>query len=85
MGPVAALLAMDRTTLTRPISRPLERRRLVKIAVGKTDRRSRVLVLTAAGRKLLSAAQPVWEKTHNALERTVGDPDRLRADLRALS
>src|ERR1700755_324865 len=36
-GSVAALLAMDRTTLTATL-KPLERRGLVKIAVDKEDR-----------------------------------------------
>src|ERR1700761_4142597 len=49
MGPVAAMRAMDRTTLTANL-KPLERRRLVKVAVSKDDRRSRVLTLTQAGR-----------------------------------
>jgi hypothetical protein len=36
---------------------------------------------------LLDAAVPIWRETHAAVESQVGtsDPDRLRADLRALS
>src|ERR1700727_654367 len=45
MGPVASLLAMDRTTLTAAL-KPLERRGLVKIEFDPNDRRSRVLILT---------------------------------------
>src|SRR5712672_1293392 len=45
MGSVAALLAMDRTTLTANL-RPLERRGLVRVAVDNADRRSRRLALT---------------------------------------
>src|SRR3954451_10112569 len=59
LGSVAALLAMDRTTLTANL-KPLERRRLVKLAVDKKDRRSRRLILTPAGRALLSRAFPIW-------------------------
>ena len=86
MSSVAALLAMDRTTLTANL-KPLERRGLVRVAVDETDRRSRVLTLTRAGRKLLAAAVPIWKRTHAAIDRLLGDsdPDRLRADLRALS
>ena len=51
MGPVASLLAMDRTTLTAAL-KPLERRGLVKIANDPSDRRSRVLILTAKGRNV---------------------------------
>jgi DNA-binding MarR family transcriptional regulator len=68
LGSVAALLAMDRTTLTAAL-KPLERRKLVKVAIDKNDRRSRRLVLTAPGRALLSKAFPVWKAEHAALER----------------
>jgi DNA-binding MarR family transcriptional regulator len=86
IGEVAALLAMDRTTLTAAL-KPLERRGLVTLSVDETDRRSRRLSLTGAGRALLSAAVPVWEREHAAIESLLqdADPDRLRADLRALS
>ena len=51
----------------------------------ETDRRSRVLALTPAGRQLLAAAVPVWEETQAGMERLLADPERLRTDLRALS
>ncbi len=86
IGNVAALLAMDRTTLTANL-KPLERRGLVEVAIDQADRRSRRLILTPAGRALLAAAVPIWERTHADIERLVATstPDRLRADLRALS
>jgi DNA-binding MarR family transcriptional regulator len=86
MGAVAALLAMDRTTLTAAL-KPLERRGLVKIASDPEDRRGRRLHLTAEGRALLASALPVWEQMHRATEALLGDgdADRLRRDLRALS
>jgi DNA-binding MarR family transcriptional regulator len=86
IGAVAALLAMDRTTLTANL-KPLKRRRLLKVGVDPADRRSRALALTPAGRKLLAAAVPVWKRTHAEIERKIGasEPDRLRADLRALA
>ncbi len=85
MGQVASVLAMDRTTLTAAL-KPLERRGLIKVAVGKDDRRSRVLTLTAAGRRLLAEAVPIWKREHAAVERLLqGDADRLRQDLIALS
>src|ERR1700761_6800833 len=58
MGPVASLLAMDRTTLTAAL-KPLERRGLVKIAQDLADRRSRTVALTAKGHTLLLRAVPV--------------------------
>lgn len=86
IGSVAALLAMDRTTLTAAL-KPLQRRRLLKISVDKKDRRSRRLALTAAGRALLRQAMPVWAETHAAIEDriTTGSPDILRTALRAMS
>ena len=86
MGQVSALLAMDRTTLTANL-KPLERRELVSVTVDAADRRARRMRLTPAGRTVLAAAVPIWEATHAEAERLLGEssPDRLRADLRALS
>jgi DNA-binding MarR family transcriptional regulator len=84
MAAVASLLAMDRTTLTANL-KPLERRRLVKVAVDKRDRRNRVVTLTAAGRQLLTGAFPVWQRTQDALEPMLQGADRFREDLLALS
>jgi len=83
---VSALLAMDRTTLTANL-KPLERRGLVKVTVDDTDKRTRQLALTPAGRALLVAACPVWRRTHAAIDRLLAasNPERLRADLCALS
>lgn len=68
LGAVAQLLAMDRTTLTANL-KPLQRRALVKVAIDKHDRRSRLLVLTAAGKNLLAKAVPIWRRTHAELDR----------------
>jgi DNA-binding MarR family transcriptional regulator len=86
MRSVASLLAMDRTTLTAAL-KPLERRGLVAIAVDPGDRRARHLRLTLKGRDLLTAALPVWQREHAAIDAEFGPdaPERLRADLRALS
>jgi len=83
---VAALLGLDRTTLTANL-KPLERRALVEGVADDADRRTRRLVLTPSGRSLLARAVPVWRKTHTAIEGLLspGDADRLRADLAALS
>jgi DNA-binding MarR family transcriptional regulator len=72
MGAVAALLAMDRTTLTAAL-KPLQRRGLVEVAVGAGDRRSRLLKLTADGRRVLAQAVPVWQRTHGVVERRLTD------------
>jgi DNA-binding MarR family transcriptional regulator len=84
IGQVAPFLAMDRTTLTAAL-KPLTRRGLVKITVDKSDKRSRVIILTAKGKNLLAEAVPIWEREHRALERDLANPSRLRGDLRALA
>jgi DNA-binding MarR family transcriptional regulator len=86
IGSVSALLAMDRTTLTANL-KPLERRGLVTVRADDGDKRTHRLTLTPAGRALLCAALPAWRRTHAEIERLLAGsvPDRLRADLRALS
>lgn len=86
MSRIADLLAMDRTTLTAAL-KPLERRRLVKVAVDEADKRGRRLLLTAAGKKVLSEALPLWKRAQAAVERLIQgvSPDEFRAVLRALS
>ena len=86
LGAVAALLAMDRTTLTAAL-KPLERRGLVEIKRDPKDRRGRHLSLTPEGRRLLTRALPIWDETRIAVERLLrkGAPPRLRQELRALS
>ena len=84
MTTIAAVLAMDRTTLTAAL-KPLERRGLVKVTADPADKRGRVMTLTPAGKERLAAAVPVWKRMHAAIGRHVGDADRLRADLIAVS
>jgi DNA-binding MarR family transcriptional regulator len=86
IGSVATLLAMDRTTLTANL-KPLERRGLVKTTVDPIDRRGRRLSLTPAGRRLLRAALPMWQRTQRQAEQLLApaDTDSVRAGLRALS
>jgi DNA-binding MarR family transcriptional regulator len=86
MGPVASLLAMDRTTLTAAL-KPLERRGLLKIKSDPNDRRSRILILTDNGRALLARALPVWQRTHEEIEKRTPaiDWNNFRENLRAVS
>jgi len=86
IGSVARLLAVDRTTLTAAL-KPLERRGLIEATIAAEDKRSRVLILTAAGRSVLAAAVPVWKRAHAEAERLLGgaDPEHLRQLLRALA
>ncbi|HWD56910.1 MAG TPA: MarR family winged helix-turn-helix transcriptional regulator [Stellaceae bacterium] len=86
MRAVAALLAMDRTTLTAAL-KPLERRGLVTVTADPADRRGRQLTLTPQGQALLAAAWPVWRREHAAVDALFGEagPERLRDDLRTLA
>jgi DNA-binding MarR family transcriptional regulator len=86
MAPVARLLGMDRTTLTAAL-KPLQRRGMVDIAQDPHDRRSRILILTQSGRDALTRAVPVWQQTHDEIERELpqGGSDALRQSLRILS
>jgi DNA-binding MarR family transcriptional regulator len=86
IGVVASILCVDRTTLTAAL-KPLKRRGLVTVTVDNSDRRSRRLKLTAAGRGLLARAVPVWRRTHAEIDRLGPDDgaERLRRDLRALA
>jgi DNA-binding MarR family transcriptional regulator len=85
MAPVAALLAMDRTTLTAAL-KPLLRDGLVEALPDPEDGRARLLRLTAAGQARLVSAVPVWQATHRDVEAQLppGAGDGLRASLRAL-
>jgi len=84
MREVAALLAMDRTTLTAAL-KTLERRGLLTVATDPKDRRGKLLTLTDAGRETLVRALPIWRETHAVLEQGLDDADGLRAALLAIS
>ena len=85
MGPVAELLGMDRTTLTAAL-KPLERRGFVTIRPDPSDRRSRLLTLTAQGKQQLARAMPIWERISEELESLLPDGGtRLCINLRALA
>jgi DNA-binding MarR family transcriptional regulator len=85
IGAVAALLAMDRSTVTANL-KPLERLGMVTVSVDARDRRGRRAVLTDPGRALLAAATPIWVREHGTVEAELeGAGDALRSGLRRLS
>jgi len=86
IGAVAALLAMDRTTLTAAL-KPLERRGLIATNADHTDRRSRRLSLTTSGKALLIKAVPIWRSTHEGIDALLTGTvmTDLQASLRRLS
>jgi DNA-binding MarR family transcriptional regulator len=68
LGRVAALLAMDQTTVTAAV-KALERRGLVAQVADAADQRVRLVSLTAAGKALLVQAVPLWIAEHDQLAR----------------
>ena len=86
MGAVAALLGMNRTTLTAAL-KPLERRGLLSVSADPADRRGRLMRLTPKGRRLLARAVPIWKNNHAAVESLLGDGAavRLRESLRSIA
>lgn len=77
---LAAQLGMDRTTLTRNLL-PLERAGLVTSKPGE-DRREKLLHLTPAGKKKVTAARPYWVSAQRKILNHMG-LERLR-ELRKL-
>ena len=67
---VTRLYVMDRATLGHNL-RPLEAEGLVTMSVG-TDRRSRLVSLTPAGRQKLAEAKPLWRAAQKAFETKFG-------------
>ena len=70
MSALAALLEMDRTTLTRNL-KPLVDARFVEIAAG-SDARSRVVGITEEGRSAWSAAREHWRRAQDDVNRALG-------------
>ena len=68
---LAAELIMDRTTLGRNI-RPLQRGGLLAVGLGKSDRRSKELRLTAAGAARFAAARKAWREAQGRFETSFG-------------
>src|SRR5262249_53589480 len=77
---LAKSMVMGRTTLGRAI-RPLQRDRLLTIAVGE-DGRTRSLRLTITGKARLKAATAKWLEAQKNFEVTFGAPDA--AELRSV-
>ncbi|MDP4023131.1 MarR family transcriptional regulator [Methylobacterium sp. NEAU 140] len=67
---LAAEAALERTTMGRNLD-PLERRGLVRVAVGADDGRERVVALTDAGRAAIAAALPHWRTAQADIARRV--------------
>ena len=82
---LADKLDLDRTTTGKNL-RPLERDGLVAVRVSDTDGRSRAIALTAAGRRRLGTALPLWTQAQARYEATNGQRKtrKLRSELSEL-
>jgi DNA-binding MarR family transcriptional regulator len=67
----AAELEMDRSTLSRNLA-PLAAQGWVNVSIG-ADPRSRSISVTAAGRRKLKAALPLWRKAQCEVESILGE------------
>jgi len=72
-GTLGEMLAMDSTTLTRTLAIMLREGWLEERR--GSDRRERLLSLSAAGEKQLKRAKPAWEKVQARLKHEVGNED----------
>ena len=71
MSEFAAELEMDRSTLSRNLA-PLAAQGWVDVSIG-ADPRSRSIRVTAAGRRKLKAALPLWRKAQCEVEAILGE------------
>jgi DNA-binding MarR family transcriptional regulator len=83
---LADALVIDRTTIARNL-RPLERDGYIGIRASEVDRRSKVVTLTAAGRKKLGQAKVLWKQAQDAYETALGATQArlLRSQLLAIA
>jgi DNA-binding MarR family transcriptional regulator len=72
---------MDQSTIGQNL-RPLEREGLISLLTDASDRRSRRVKLTSAGRSRLAAALPLWSVAQQQFESGFGK--RAAAELRTL-
>jgi DNA-binding MarR family transcriptional regulator len=82
IGPLASVLAMDRTTITRSLT-PLEKAGFVRVARSPDDARARVILLTRAGERTIESAYPLWEGAQKRVKSALGQErfDDLRTQL----
>ena len=70
IGKLAAILGMERTTLTRNLTL-LEERKWISIKPGD-DPRSRIIAITAQGRGIVRRGFPFWSKAQANVGRMLG-------------
>ena len=80
---MAVKMSVDRTTLTRNLG-VLVRDGLVRIDAG-ADARSKLVALTATGRKALGKAMPLWEGIQSSVTGSLGNWSKLQRDIEMLA
>ncbi|WP_165423578.1 MarR family winged helix-turn-helix transcriptional regulator [Ktedonosporobacter rubrisoli] len=68
---LAAILAMDRTTLARNL-KLLESQNLVNVATSEKDRRVRLITLTQQGYRILKEVLPLWQEAQTQMISLLG-------------
>lgn len=86
IGGLAALLGMERTTLTRNLA-PLESQGLLRIETDELDRRQRTVRATTAGLERLGQALSLWKAAQKTSQDCLGDMpwSALKAQLDGLT
>jgi DNA-binding MarR family transcriptional regulator len=71
MHKLARAVLMDRTTLTRSIQ-PLERAGLLRVTRSPEDARTKIVVITPSGKRMIEAIFPVWKQVLMQIEKSLG-------------
>jgi DNA-binding MarR family transcriptional regulator len=71
MSRLAEALLVDRTTLTRGI-RPLERAKLLRVVHSPHDARTKIVVVTRSGQRMIEAIYPAWERILGQIKKFLG-------------
>jgi DNA-binding MarR family transcriptional regulator len=71
IGEMADVLGMERTTLTRNL-RPMEKEGWLRVARDPADARSRLVLLTRTGERVIERAFPAWQHTQKQLRALLG-------------
>jgi DNA-binding MarR family transcriptional regulator len=86
IGELANSLVIDRSALAHNL-KPLERNGLLQIIADDADKRSRLVVLTAAGIEKIAESLPLWEHAQRSFRDAYGtkNAEGLRAALKILA
>lgn len=71
VGRLAEALVMDAGALAHTL-KPLERERLIAVAIDPSDRRNRMIKLTRLGRARLAESDALWAKAQTGFEAAFG-------------